>query len=145
VTYVMLRGLRLGIVVLVLIGLDGCGNSSKATATAGFVARAAAICATEKLRASASVLGSDDGGRLTSIAAGRARIARDLSALRSPSDVTTAYRRLVSLIAREAVQLREVAKSLKIGNDARALGTERALRSNAVSRAALLVGLPECG
>jgi hypothetical protein len=74
----------------------------------------------------------------------RARTARELSVLHPPSALAPGYRRLVSLIAHEAVLLRRVAEAMRAHHVDDALAAERELRSSAVSHQARLVGLASC-
>jgi hypothetical protein len=141
----MVRVTKASVALIVVVMLAGCGGTgaSKSTSTASVVARAEAICARKAVHAGAVPLASSDGPVLA-VAAERARIARELDALKGPPTLTTGYRRLASLIAQEANLSRQLARYIGKGNDAGVLATVRKLRGSRVAKQALLVGLANC-
>jgi hypothetical protein len=107
------------------------------------VARAEEICARKEVE-TRGVGSANNGPSLTTIAAHRARTARELATLNGPSRLTAGYRRLATLIVEEANLLRRMARYSSTGRDEAALATERKLRQSAVAKQALTVGLASC-
>jgi hypothetical protein len=140
-----LFAVRLGVAIafIAVLGISGCGGSSKQTSKASpslsFQVRVDRICTARDTSPRLSDLPS-----FAELATARAQTARELSALHPPSGLMNGYRRLVSLILRQAALLRRLGRYEREHNDAGAIATVRELHSNPLPKQARLLGLAKC-
>jgi hypothetical protein len=135
------------VAVVIALACIGCGGqkvASRSNSGFDFQTRASRICAQRSKSGDTPTSEAVPFPSFVEIATARARTAQELSALTPPSALRSGYRRLVSLIFREAALYRRLGRYLRDGNDAGAQATHRELRTNAVPKQALLLGLAKC-
>jgi hypothetical protein len=130
------------------VALAGCGGGSKGSSqtikAASFETQVERICTARHALARAPT-GEYELPSLAEIAQERARTAQELAVLRPPTALMSGYRRLVVLIAHEAVLYRRLKRYLREENSAGVQVTHGELRyHNKVARQARLLGLAKC-
>jgi hypothetical protein len=139
------------LVTVCACALSGCGGGTnhgptapKPSAAISFQSRVNAICVNASRRIFGLTNKSAESVPLSRVAAGRARLAGELAALKAPSALTASYRLFVSLIGREAALLRDLAVNLRTHNYAAGIASERQKRAIPLAKQALLLNLTKC-